>query len=76
MDLQRIKDPSVLEGTLLDDKIKSTVPAVSEGDPNNNATAVSEGDSTLDDGMTESNITNTTTSNQTRDGYISQTRTR
>ena len=76
MDLQRIKDPSVLEGTLLDDKITSTVPAVSEGDPNNNATAVSEGDSTLDDGMTESNITNTTSSNQKCDGYNSQTRTR
>ena len=72
----KINDASVSEGAMPGDKTTSIVPTISEGDPNNNATTISEGDSMLDDSITESNITNVMTSSQTRYGSIAQRRTR
>ena len=75
-DKLKVNDASVSEGAPSDDEIMLAVPTVSEGDPNNNVTAVSEGCSVLDDGIIESNVDNTTMSSQTRDGSIAQTKTR
>ena len=75
-DKLKVNDASVSEGDPSYDEIMLAVPTVSEGDPNNNVTAVSEGCSVLDDGIIESNVDNTTMSSQTRDGSIAQTKTR
>ena len=54
----KVNDASVSTGSPSDGNVLSTVPNFSEEDTNNNLEAVSEEDSTLDNGTTKSNVDN------------------
>ena len=57
----KVNDASVSKGSPSDSNFLSTVPTFLEEDTNNNLGAVSEEDSTLDNGTTKSNVDNAMT---------------